>query len=60
MEDLINELEKKQTEIYVDMEDFCYVHDCTQEFANGFEEGYLAAFDLAIQIIKEKRGEKNG
>lgn len=50
MEELINELEKKQSEIYTDIEDLIG----TEEFANGYEEGYLNAFDLAIMIVKER------
>lgn len=47
MEELIKELEKKQSEIWVDIED----SDKTEDFA----EGWYDAFNLAILIVKENK-----
>lgn len=51
MEKLIEELERKQTEIYTDIEDL----EGTEEYKEGFENGYYNAFNLAIQIVKENK-----
>lgn len=51
MEKLINELEKKQSEIYADIEDM----EATEEFINGFTNGWNSAFDLAILIVQENK-----
>lgn len=45
MEELINELEKKQSEIWTDIED----SDKTEEYA----EGWYNAFEVAVLIVKE-------
>lgn len=52
MEELINDLEKKQGEIYTDMEDYEEYTEWTEEYANGYTDGYVNAFDLAIEIVK--------
>ena len=49
MEELINELEKKQSEIWTDIEDM----ESTVEYAQGFSNGWDKAFDIAILIVKE-------
>lgn len=49
MEELINELEKKQSEIWADIED----SDKTEEYNNGFAEGWYNAFEVAVLIVKE-------
>jgi hypothetical protein len=51
MKELINELEKKQTEIYTDIED----SDFTEEYTDGYVDGYYNAFELAILIVKENK-----
>ena len=49
MEALIKELEKKQSEIWTDIED----SDKTEEYNNGFTEGWYNAFEVAVLIVKE-------
>ena len=49
MEELIKDLENKRTEIYTDIEDT----EWAEEYANGYTDAWLNAFDLAIQIVKE-------
>ena len=49
MEELINELEKKQSEIWTDIEDM----ESTVEYAEGIANGWDKAFDIAILIVKE-------
>lgn len=49
MEELIKHLEDKQSEIYTDIEDT----EWTEEYANGYLDSWLNAFDLAILIVKE-------
>lgn len=49
MEELIKELEKKQSEIWTDIEDM----ESTVEYAEGFANGWDKAFDMAILIVKE-------
>lgn len=49
VEKLIELLERKQTEIYTDIEDL----EGTEEYQEGFEQGWINAFDIAILIAKE-------
>ena len=49
MEELIKHLENKQSEIYVDIEEI----EWEQDYADGFVEGWLQAFETAILIVKE-------
>lgn len=49
MEKLIKNLEDKQSEIYVDIEEM----EWGQDYADGFVEGWLQAFEMAILIVKE-------
>lgn len=49
MEKLIEELEKKKTEIYTDIEDI----EWNEKYEKGYVEAWLNAFDIAILIVKE-------
>ena len=49
MEELINDLEKKQSE-YTDIDE---IEGFTNEQKDYFTKGWDFAFDLAIQIVKE-------
>lgn len=48
LKEIIKDLEKKQTEIYTDIEDM----EWTEQYANGYTDAWLNAFDLAMEIVK--------
>jgi hypothetical protein len=49
IKEIINDLEKKQSEIYCDVEEL----EGKKQYKEGFEKGYIRAFDLALLIVKE-------
>lgn len=49
MEEIINELEKKRTEIYTDAEDL----DGSEDYVDGYIDAWVNAFEVAIDIVKE-------
>lgn len=57
MEELINELEKKQSEISSDIEsaiaDEIELDFQNEDFADGYEKGFWQGIEKAIEIVKE-------
>jgi hypothetical protein len=49
IKELINDLEKKQSEIYSDVE----VLEGKEQYKEGFVKGYVRAFGLALLIVRE-------
>ena len=58
IEQIIYQLEKKQSEISTDIE--CAINDQieldfqNEDFCNGYEKGYYQGIEMAILILKEK------